>query len=122
MAGTLHHVRLELAREPGAPDGDPHTGYDLVAPLTADHQIDPSAVRDVGDRCRVRRFEQEETARVGRLRSKGGGWIFDFAEGDADDEAPFRLGEERLVLGEYVSVRGPDGVQHPYRITQVQPV
>ena len=39
----FQHIRLELAREPGHPAGDPASGYDIVAPLD-DQNLDP--VRD----------------------------------------------------------------------------
>ena len=86
MTSPLHHIRLELAREPGKPEGDPHSGYDLVAPLDASGRLDPAAARALDTPCRVRRFDRDETVATGELRLAGRqGWILDFP-GDADDE------------------------------------
>lgn len=70
--------------------------------------------------CRVRRFRDGENDLIGRLRRKPGGqWYFDYAEGDEDDELGFRLGEERFVTGEYVSIGGQGGM-HTYQIARVE--
>lgn len=120
MAGALHHIRLELAREPGRPDGDAHSGYDMVAPLDADGRLDSKAARTAEKSCRVRRFEKDETVATGWLLSSGrGGWILDFP-GDAHDETGFRFGEERFMLGEYVSLQAPDGAVHTFRVAQLR--
>ncbi|MDI6625433.1 MAG: hypothetical protein QME55_11940 [Brevundimonas sp.] len=120
MTSPLHHIRLELAREPGKPAGDPQSGYDLVAPLDADGRLDPTAMRDLGEPCRVRRFESNDTVATGQLKHVGrDGWVLDFP-GDAEDQTGFRFGEERFVLGEYVSVRAPDGDQHTFRVAQLR--
>lgn len=113
----LHHVRLELAREASAPDGDHGRGYDLVVPLD-----DASRLADLGpfiDDVRaghVRRFRGGETDALGRLiHGPGGAWLLAF-EGEAQPELGFRLGEERMEPGEYLSIREADGVYHPYRV------
>ncbi len=102
----FRHIRLELARSPEAPEGDGGVGYDLVAPLDANDRLDGEALKTAGERNRVRRFRDGETEAVGRIvRGPGGRYVFDFEEGDADDEAGFRLDEEQFVAGEYVSIR-----------------
>ena len=120
MTSALHHIRLELAREPGKPAGDSHSGYDIVAPLDEAGRLDPKAARDVGESCRVRRFDKDETVATGWLLSSGrGGWVLDFP-GDTHDETGFRFGDERFTLGEYVSIKAPDGVMHTFRVAQLR--
>ncbi|MGE0500552.1 MAG: hypothetical protein AB7I79_02725 [Rhizobiaceae bacterium] len=116
---AFRHIRLELARERANPEGAPGDGYDLLAPLDGDGRLDPGKWKVHQMLCRVRRFRRSEEDRVGRLRRKpGGSWYFDFAEGKADDEPGYRLGAERFVPGEYVSIRGA-GKMHTYRVTRV---
>lgn len=117
-----HHVRLELAREPGRPEGDGQDGYDLIIPLTPAHRLDVSAARATPGQTRVRRFVGGDTVAVGQLAHDGDGrWMFDFP-GEAGDAAGFRLEDEPFVLGEYVSVADPAGVLHPYRVTWTRPL
>lgn len=119
---NFRHVRLELAREKGHPEGDRETGYDLMVPLDADGRLDAAEWKSQQAACRVRRFRHGEEDLVGRLRRKPGGqWYFDYAEGDRDDEVGFRLGEERFVAGEYVSILS-GGLMHTYRVKLVETV
>ena len=68
----------------------------------------------------MRRFDGADNDRIGRLRRKPGGqWYFDYEEGDRDDEIGFRLGEERFITGEYVSV-GSGGGMHTYQVARVE--
>lgn len=120
LTPSFRHVRLLLAREKGHPEGDVEEGYDLLVPLDADNRLDPEQWKHHQAACRVRRFDRDGD-KIGRLRRKPGGqWYFDYAEGDTDDdEAGFRLGEERFVTGEYVSIQ--HGTQfHPYRVVRVE--
>ncbi len=119
-SALLHHIRLELAREPGKPDGDRRSGYDIVAPLDTTGRLDPKAARTNEKSCRVRRFAEDETVATGWLLSSGrGGWILDFP-GDADDETGFRFNEERFMLGEYVSLQAPDGAMRTFQVAQLR--
>lgn len=116
----FHHVRLELAREPGHPAGDPTEGYDFVAPLDADGRLDGDALRAEPERGHVRRFSDDQSVGTGRLRrGPGGDWILDLEDGDAEDARGFRFGEERFVAGEYVSLTLPSGDQHTYVVARV---
>ena len=54
----FYHVRLEMARAPDTPVGDPGEGYDIVAPLGADGRLDPAAWRAEPDRASARRWRQ----------------------------------------------------------------
>lgn len=116
----FHHVRLVLAREKEHPDGDRETGYDLLVPLDEDHRLDPQEWKKHQPICRVRQFDRHGDVKIGLLRRKAGGqWYFDYEEGESDDETGFRLGEERFVTGEYVSIRHGEEF-HPYRVVRVE--
>ena len=123
MNPTLAHIRLTLAREPGHPDGDPETGYDLVAVVDHDGRLDAAGCKAAGERCRVRRFEAGETVSTGRLRHAGQPrWLLDFEPGDRDDQTGFRFDDAAFLPGAYVSLTGHDGVQHTYAVAQFGPV
>ena len=123
LPASFRHIRLELAREPGHPGGDGTHGYDLVAPLTADGHLDAEAWKPHRAGCRVRRFRPNDDDAVGHLaRRAGGQWFIDYEEGEDDDEAGFRFGEERFVTGEYVSIREDDGKFHTFRVVAVGPL
>jgi hypothetical protein len=120
LAPNFRHVRLLLAREKEHPHGDPGEGYDLLVPLGDDGRLDAETWKKHQAACRVRRFTDDGHQRIGRLRRKPGGqWYFDYEEGDSDDEIGFRLGEERFVTGEYVSIRHDD-TTHTYQIARVE--
>ena len=106
----FHHIRLELAREPGHPAGAPDEGYDIVAPLDADSRLDGDAQRAEPGRSHVRRHLRH---------GPGGHWVLDMDDGDADDAVGHRFGEERFVAGEYVSLSLPSGEQHTYAVARV---
>lgn len=119
LTDTFRHIRLLLAREKGRPSGDREEGYDLLAPLDGEGRLDPAEWKTHQGACRVRHFAAGREDRIGRLRRKPGGqWYFDYAEGNRDDEIGFRLGEERFVAGEYVSIGGRDGL-HTYQVARV---
>jgi hypothetical protein len=123
QSATLNRIRMELAREPGHPAGDPAHGYEVVAPLDGEGRLDPALWRERRKNCTVLRLRPGERPEVGRLaRKPGGAWYFDYdRDTDADDEPGFRFGEERFVPGEYVSVREHDGKMHTFRIVAVEP-
>ena len=108
---TFQHIRLELAREADHPQGDAGSGYDL------------DAAKAEPDRCHVRRFVDDATVATGLLRhTTGDRWLLDLDPGDADDVTGYRLGEEKFVLGEYVSLLTAKGDQHTYMVKRLQPV
>jgi hypothetical protein len=116
----FRRIRLELAREPGHPEGSRRTGYDLVAPLDRNQHLSAELWRKHRDLCRVHRFREGEDDAVGRLaRRPGGSWYLDYDQDDRDDdEAGYRLGSERFVIGEYVSIADEHGKMHTYRVVQ----
>lgn len=124
QASTLSRIRLELAREPGHPAGDPAHRYEVVAPLDEEGRLDPTLWRERREACSVLRLRPGERPEVGRLaRKPGGTWFFDYdRDSQADDEPGFRFGEERFVPGEYVSVREQDGRMHTFRVASVEPI
>ena len=120
MSG-FYHLRLELAREPDHPHGDPASGWDLVCALDEKGHLDLSACRADPQRCHIRKFERDVTIATGHLRhTVGDQWIFDLEPGDALDATGFRLGKEKFVLGEYVSIISLDGTPHTYRVERMQ--
>lgn len=120
LTPNFRHVRLLLAREKEHPEGERDVGYDLLVPLDGNNRLDPEDWKKHQASCRVRRFDKHGDVKIGRLRRKPGGqWYFDYEEGDSDDEIGFRLGEERFVTGEYVSIgHGPEF--HAYRVIRVE--
>lgn len=121
LTPKFRHVRLLLARGKGRPAGDREEGYDLLVPLDAEGRLDAAEWKTHQAMCRVRHFRIGEEDRIGRLRRKPGGtWYFDYVEGEeSDDEIGFRLGEERFVTGEYVSI-GRGGGMHTYQVARVE--
>lgn len=119
---SLSRIVLELAREPGHPLGDAAEGYTLVAPLQADGRLDGAAWRDQRDRCRFVRDHAGERASGHLVHGPGGSWrlVYDAPEAGGD-EIGFRLADERIQAGEYLSIVRPDG-EHPFRVTLVQRV
>ncbi|MDP3402305.1 MAG: hypothetical protein Q8R97_14440 [Brevundimonas sp.] len=123
MTSTLTHIRLELAREPGAPAGNPQYGWDIVAVLDADGRLDAAGCRAEAERLHVRRFEDNQTIATGTLRQgPGGKWLLDLEPEDAPDATGFRFGEERFVAGEYVSLTDADGDSHTYVVAKAAPL
>lgn len=119
LTPAFRHVRLLLARETGRPGGDSQAGYDLLVPLQADSRLDPAEWKKHQDICRVRKFGSGED-RIGRLRRKPGGqWYVDYEVGELDDEIGFRLGDERFVTGEYISLQEA-GKMHTYQVARVE--
>ena len=120
LTSSFRAVRLLLAREKGHPEGERSEGYDLLVPLNEEGRLDPHEWKTHQGVCRVRHFRAGVEDRIGRLRRKPGGqWYFDYAEGERDNEAGFHLGDERFVLGEYVSIRS-GGAMHTYQVARVE--
>lgn len=117
----FHHIRLELAREPGHPHGNPGDGWDIVAALDDDGRLDLEACRAEPKRCFVRRFLRDATVATGHLRhGVGDRWILDLENSEVLDASGFRLGEERFALGEYVSIISADGSAQTYGVERME--
>ena len=107
-------IRLDLAREAGHPEGSRQHGYRLVAPLDAE------LWKRHRDACRVVRFRPDEDEEVGHLVRKGNTWAFTYdVQGDEQDETGYRFGDERFVIGEYVSIH-EEGALHTFQVTSVE--
>ncbi len=115
------HIRLELAREPGHPIGDSEHGYDILAPLLDDGHIDGDLATKNRDKCRVRCFRSGKEDAIGKLlRGPGGRWYIDYDDTRSDDdEAGFRFGQEKFIVGEYVSIKENDGEMHTFQVMRV---
>ncbi|MFN4091436.1 MAG: hypothetical protein ACK4FG_00905 [Brevundimonas sp.] len=120
----FHHIRLELAREPGHPEGEARQGYDIVAPLDDAGRLDAAAWKREQGRCRVRRFMKDQTLSIGALRhGSGGRWTLELDPvGQAETVTGFRLQDEAFVTGEYVSLTEPDGREHTYVVARMAEV
>jgi len=121
---TLSRIVMRLARNPGTEfaGGDDHRGYALTAPLTDDGHLDEAAFSRSRANCTVRRFAPDEDPADGKLAKRGQRWFFDYDEGEAaDDEQPFRLGQHRFAVGEYVTITDEDGRPLTYKVVEVQP-
>lgn len=117
----FHHIRLELAREPGHPHGNPGDGWDIVAALADDGRLDLGACRAEPKRCFVRRFLRDATVATGHLRhGVGDQWVLDLENSEVLDASGFRLGAERFALGEYVSIISADGSVHTYGVERME--
>jgi len=116
----LKLIRLELARMPGVPEGDPSHRYEFTAPLDADGHLDQAEWRRVAQACTVRRLVPGEDPQTGQLVHSRHGWAFSYEPGDADDEPIFKFDRHRFVTGEYVTVTEHDGVARPFKVADIR--
>lgn len=120
LPSQFRQIRLELAREPGHPEGDTAVGYVIVAPLDANDRIDTRLWRAHREACRVARLRPDEDDALGHLvQQQDGGWAFHYdADAGMPDEVGVHLADERFVLGEYVSIE-EGSKTHTYRVVVV---
>ena len=124
LPANFRRIKLELAREPGHPRGDPDIGYVVLAPLDGEGRLDVETARERKEDCRVVRFHVGREREEGYLRRRpGGSWAFhyDFDDGGEDDDPAYRLGDHRFVRGEYVTIAEDEGA-HTYRVANVEPL
>jgi len=124
LPANFRRIRLELAREPGHPEGAGDIGYTLVAPLDREGRLDAETWRDHKAACRVLKFSAGSETEAGLLRRRpGGSWAFhyDLADGAEDDDPGYRLGDHRFAPGEYITIADDDG-DHTFRVVSVQSV
>ena len=113
-------IHLDLAREPGHPQGSIEDRYTLILPLDADGRIDADYCRQFPDLCRVSHSSPDGGVHRGLVRREADEtWTFDYGDADRTVEMGFRLEQERFVPGEYVSVVR-NGQEHPYRVVSLQ--
>jgi hypothetical protein len=120
LPAQFRQIRIELAREPGHPEGDTDVAYVIVAPLDADDRIDPMLWREHREACRIARLRPDKQDALGYLVHRpGGGWAFHYDAGaDMPDEVGFHFADERFVSGDYVSIN-EGGKMHTYRVASV---
>lgn len=119
---SFRAIHLELAREPGHPDGDAKIGYTILAPLDADARIDASTWTAYRDACRVVRLRPDGEERGHLIHRPGGSWSFRYdVAGDSPEEVGFHFSGEKFIIGEYVSIKEHDKL-HVYRVVSVKPV
>ncbi len=118
-------ITLQLARNPdaGFPDGDARRGYAIVAPLDDEGHLDQGAWRGAKARCTVVRTSPDPAEQAdGWLSHRGTHWFFRYDEDEeGPDEPLYRLGEHRLVIGDYVSIIESGAQTLVYRISDVRP-
>lgn len=116
----LKTIVLELARNPGAPEGDSGHRYVFRAPVDAEGFLDRSAWDAARTFCTVKKFEHGEESESGLLiLTRKDRWVFSYRPGDEDDEAVFRLDDRRFLPGDYLSVTEHDGVQRTFKVAAV---
>lgn len=119
---TWMTLRLELARTPHFPEGNPSQAYVLHLPLTSDGLIDPEAWAANRARATVRRILPGEPDSFGQVvRLRGGGWAFSYAPGADDDEPLFHLATHPLRQGDYISITEVDGDRLPFKVVSCHP-
>ena len=116
----FRQIRIELAREPGHPEGDAAVAYVIVAPRDPPGRIEADLWREHREACRVVRQRPDRADSLGHLVHRpGGGWAFHYeAAVGMPDEIGFHFADECFVTGEYVSIN-EDGRMHTYRVTSV---
>jgi hypothetical protein len=116
----LMNIRLELGRTREAPQGDPHHGFEFIAPLDRHGHLDATLWATEKDRCTVRSFRPNQPERKGLLRHVGHGWRFDYQpEREQDNEPFFKLDRHVIAPGFYVTVTEDDGAQRPFKVVAV---
>jgi hypothetical protein len=121
LPSSFRRMRLELAREPGHPEGSPYFGYLIWAPLDGEGKIDADLWKQHREQFRVVKFRPGIPNEIGHLRHRrGGSWAFHYdIAGDEEDEPGFHFENERFVPGEYISVREGNGM-HVYKVCTVE--
>lgn len=116
----FRQIRIELAREPGHPEGEHGVAYLIVAPLSPDGLIEPKLWKQHREACRVVRRRPGGQDQLGHLvHQPGGTWRFHYdRDTNLPDEAGYHFADEHFVVGEYVSIN-ERGKMHTYRVTSV---
>src|SRR5271157_2892229 len=132
MAGpnhaTLRKVTLHAARSKEFPEGSIRHGYDFIAPLNEHGRIDLDAWKAHRGECFAHRFWAGEPTMQGLLVHRAGGlggstWTFEWmgakGSGAIDEDEGYRFADHLFRVGEYVSVREPEGEMLTFRVVNV---
>ncbi len=122
----LCRISLQLARTKAFPEGSAGHAYIFHAPLDEAQHIDAEAWKSMRKDCTVERRWNGDPPQHGFLVHRPGGvegatWGFDYdPKTSSDDEAGFRFGDHRFEIGDYVSIRDPEGELHPFKVVDVE--
>lgn len=111
-------VRLELAQSPEFPRGSASRAFLLRLPLRADGSIDGGVFDLNASLATVRRFWASEPDSLGMVVRSDGEWNLHFG---SEKAAGFRMPDEKLVVGQSISIRDPDGTALPFRVINIAP-
>jgi hypothetical protein len=117
LPAQFRQIRIELAREPGHPEGDASFAYVIIAPLDANDRIDPTLWSEYREACRITRLRPDEEDDYGHLVHRHGGWVLHY-DSNKPDALGFHFADERFVAGEYVSIH-EGSKMHTYRVVSV---
>lgn len=109
-------IRLELAGTCDFPTGSVSRGYLIRVPLNDNGSIDDLSLAQTPQSATVRRFWSSEPDESGRVTCSNGEWALR-CSGKADR---FLLGSGSFVVGQEVTVVGPDGVPLPFRVANIR--
>jgi hypothetical protein len=120
----LRKVTLHAARSKEFPEGSIRHGYDFIAPLSDDGRIGLDAWKAHRGECFAHRFWADEPTLQGLLVHRAGGlggstWTFEWKGAVDEEEEGYRFGDHAFKVGEYVSVREPDGRMLTFRVVRV---
>src|SRR5260370_26857213 len=99
LPAQFRQIRIELAREPGHPEGDASVAYLIIAPLDANDRIDPTLWLEHHEACRITRLRQDEEHEHGRRgHRQGSHWLLQY---DSEPDAVgFNYPDVRFMPGE----------------------
>jgi hypothetical protein len=109
LPAQFRKIRIELAREPGHPEGD-----------SADDRIESVLWRQHREACRIARLRPHQQDDHGHLvHRQGDSWAFHYDAGaNTPDEVGFHFADQRFVTSEYVTIN-EGGKPHTYRVVTV---
>src|SRR5438128_834219 len=102
LPAHFRQIRIELAREPGHPEGEAGVAYVIIAPLDADDRIDSTLWREHREACRIVRLRPDKQDGHGHLVHRpGGGWAVHYDTGtNMPDKVGFQFADEHFAAGE----------------------
>lgn len=121
LPAQFRQIRIELAREPGHPEGDTGVAYVIVAPLDANDRIDPVLWRQHREACRIARLRPDQRDDHGHLvHRQVDSWAFHYDDAGVNDadEVGVHFSDQHFVTGEYVSIN-ENSKMHTYRVVSV---